>query len=120
MATITIKRRRNPDDDWGPQGSHVCEDCGHNEVAVVYEGSDHGWYCEDCICRHLTAIDLTEDDGLECYDCGDKSDEQLFEGYSVKWDNDSMKFRYTPHWYCSCCVKEHIDRDEDDFESEDF
>lgn len=120
MSVITIKKRRNPDDDWGAQGSHVCEDCGHDEIAIVYEGSDGGWYCEDCIYKHLPTLPLDENSTEKCRDCGDSSDEELYEGHSIKWDRETQRFVYTPHWYCRSCVKEHIDRDEDEFETEVF
>lgn len=111
---IEIKRRRNPDDDWGLQGSHECEDCGADELPVVYEGSDGGWYCEECILDHLTQLP-NEDGNEKCYDCGDASDDVLYEGFIRKWDKESNCTRCIPHWFCSCCVKDRIEKDEDEF-----
>ena len=110
---IEIKRRRNPDDDWGFQGSHECEDCGADELPVVYEGSDGGWYCEECILAHLVAKPI--EDGDKCYDCGDASDDRLYEGFIHTLSREFPYSRYIPHWFCSCCVKDRIEKDEDEF-----
>lgn len=120
MGTVIIKKRRNPDDDWGAQGSHICEDCGHDELPVLYEGSDNGWYCEECILAHLVALPIDEESGEKCYDCGDASDDRLYEGFIRKWDKDLKYYKYEPHWFCGCCVKDRVDKDEDEFESEGY